>query len=261
MLILRLLMYVLAACSKKIKRRLDNSKVSKPYLAQLLDPKVDLWFQKFNDIKPISGPLEMLHDARLATIISTREDLGLKYKALEAVAREHRRKVHDTNAKEARQSLQLYNAETYKEFYSLFLEYLRDFKEGIEFLCSAQKTPAETNYSEYMGRLSLLCNTVRVLQAFARGSALERHLRFNSYLLRPRDYVDAMRHHRNQDDNDEDRDEELEAAAVASDSHNVILARSYIKWLKLILVQVDAIDILVHNVKTFPMGTQISAKL
>lgn len=270
MLILRLLMYVLAACSKKIKRRLDNSKVSKPYLAQLLDPKVDLWFQKFNDIKPISGPLEMLHDARLATIISTREDLGLKYKALEAVAREHRRKVHDTNAKEARQSLQLYNAETYKEFYSLFLEYLRDFKEGIEFLCHARKAPAETNYLVYEMKVSLLCNTVRALQAFVRGSVIRKHLSYNGYILRPIhnpkecESTSEPQETPTEVCDDEDtavRDVEVEALALAANDHSELLCNSYIKWIKLLLVQVDAVDILLHNIKKFPQGVEVEVQL
>lgn len=254
----RLLSYVLAACCQNMKRRLNHRKVSKPLLGQLFDTEVDLASQKFDDSLKTPGRLETYYDSELATLIYTKPGIGEKYRLLAVEAKKYCDDVAKAGVKEARNSLQLYNKKTYREFYEFFLESLKDFKEGVDFLCRA-KEEAFASSRQFLDKVMLLCNTARVLQAFSRGSALEGHLRCNAHLFfRPNTSVSDWQEN---DDDDDQLDEELEAFHMASDHTPLSLPESCIKWLKILLMQVDAVDILVHNVNKFPPDSEIVTKL
>lgn len=255
-----LLLYSLTASFPKIDRRL-MSKKSKKFVNFFLSEERNLDSQKIC-LRNAEGEVEAsnYYDVRLAGIIYTMPDASTKYPKLYAEITQFYEEVARSSIASALPSLKLYNEMTYKDYFSYFLECFAIFKNGMDSIRSSKTAALERGAlakdETFMSFHLELSNTVRALQAFTKGTALKNHLRHNARLFYKN--VDADKsgdlHEPTSDGTDnDDYDIEFEAAMAADGTP--------IRWLELMLGQVDATDALVHEIRKLPRHTKISAEI
>jgi hypothetical protein len=177
-----------------------------------------------------------------------------------------------TEAKQAKEAsrkelFQLYSAETRKEFHELFIMCLRGFAEGLEKLVAIRKSGKQTEDANNLKRSFAFYTTSVMrygtcLQQLTRTHAIQTHLCFilslprresnlaSTLTLMPELHVD-----------DTVRDED-EIEPLFTDTGVSPLVKPYRDWLRLIIAEFDAVDILIgHFVRKLDQQMDISIKV
>jgi len=207
--------YVIATCAAKILGRLQNSKISRPFINSLDAVPV-------SSIKFMSAYKEDQNDMNLCLKIPRLAHLFTMPKLLE-----------QCEAATADKSFRLYTVDTCVEFHGLLLFVFKSFQTGLEKLNSSRS--ATTFSHEDLSHVAFWGNT---LWSLARSGAIESHLQAIKSQLSSMKIGDI--------DTTEDVDVDLEAVHPSArvDNQKVELWKSYRDWLVLMVAHFDGVAIL-----------------
>ena len=239
--------YAAAISCRKIKRRITNQHVSKPYIAAL---------RKVATMKIPSPPKPQAvqdpededhkHDSLLLKfIVAVQAKLDTKTPKLLALA------------KLKPPPFPIYNNTTRMEFHGLLVELLRRFEKALVALCKLSNVGQRPhNHSSQF--YDILCDVHLFgygLLKMARGQACQLHMENIGPLL------DSIQQQSNtdpfqsavelEDEEVEDEEEELESILFMDEDKagtQKTLATSYVHWLRLIVAHFDAIEIVMQYV-------------
>jgi hypothetical protein len=252
----RLLRYVIATSYSKIRRRLKNKTLSQPYIESLKQvDTLDMDYPKRDKPSP-QRPQRTEHDRLFLTkfFSTTSENFQAGFPKLLKQAKT----VHD-------QDFQLYTKDTCAEFHKLLTLLLVRFEEGLDKLHEtrgSQKAPPTPCSEEFQESVESVLTCGYALQRLAHGAALRMHLKTIAHILphlNPLSQAEtSMPAPGEANEQEEEADEDLEAVQPYVKVNGVIqthLWKSYVDWLQLILVQFDAVEVLVRYFagKNFPL--------
>lgn len=254
-------LYIIAACFVKIRRRMKNLPISKPYHNSL---KNVTEFPKFTEA-PKGTPKSQ----------EAQSDNDLLTKVLPVL---HRHIPHlpmsnllsnllrQGEAASAQASYDVYTEDTRIEFHTLLCELLKRFEESLDNLKTYHdKKDRLSAPSEFKSRLAAVLTYGTALQLIARGSMIEKHLKAIEPLLgdHRRDKTADIKLQTMTDERGEEVDVELER--VRSTTHGTMvhpLWKSYRDWLRLMVVHFDAVAILAGHVASSSFqAKEISIKI
>jgi hypothetical protein len=171
------------------------------------------------------------------------------YFAVSTISR-HAKLAHDGEA------FQLYSSDTYTEFHVLMIDFLEKFQDSLMQL-SKNFSDESTTLDESLLEKVILYG--RVLQKMSKSAALQAHLQVIHPILHSHRYGQSAKStpvaDKAQDGECDEKDEELEAVqpfvTAVNDTDRgamiVPLWKSYVNWLRLLVVHFDAVDILVRH--------------
>jgi hypothetical protein len=224
--------YVTAAGAKKMKARLSNETLSKPF---------------YNSLKSL--PVSMLPEPRNTTCDAN----SARDKAFLSTLLYFQTRTQIPNLREqaktahADKPFEVYTEKTQGEFHDLLCELLEDFESSVAKLAAHHGSTPSTN-SNYRADLYSAVIYGDTLLHLARSSAIEKHLETVEDLL-----VDFRRNKVGDVKLEEMVEEDSDLRSVQPSAiHNgepVPLWRSYLNWLRLMVVYFDAVSTLIKYIK------------
>ena len=240
----RLLLYVITTSYPKMLRRMKHKTLSIPYITSLEQVKI----VPFDESLRLKASKEEIENDRLFLVRfllpAIQESwLGLSTPKL----------FQQANLACEGSPFQLYTEDTCLEFHLLLSILLQKFRGSLEDLSKSRgKENVSTVGSEAFKKhlLAVMLNGY-ALQRIARGSALPMHLQNITPMLNDYHRANLSTQVKERRGLGYEFDEELEAvqlSAIGEGGLRKPMWRSYVDWLKLMVLHFDAVDILIRHV-------------
>lgn len=233
----RLLRYVIATCYPKMIRRLGNKTWSKPYIDSLKQITTFQFDESKLDRDQVSEK-ETENDRQfLLKFVLSMPSLHTQVPKLIEQAKKAR-------AGAGSKDFQLYTQDTCEEFHGLLNKLLKLFEDSLTDLKKARGNPkvSTKGSEEFIEKVDLVMLFGNALLRLSKGAALKMHLKTITHLL--------SRIHRTPvpGEEQEEPDEDLKAVQpfVSIEGALKPLATSYIDWLRLMVTNFNAVNILVQ---------------
>jgi len=231
----RLMRYVIATCFQKIRRRVRHKTLSQPLIKSLKDLTT---FNVGNFERDERSDERTGHDRLLLEfLMDTHDDLQAQFPKL----LERAKNKDDPD-------FDLYTEDTCAEFHKLFKFLLKRFQEGLDTLhqMRGDQNVSTRRSKEFKTAVETVFTSGYALQRLAHGAALRVHMKAIASKLPSAEETSA---NEEEEEEEEEGDEDLELVQPYAKVNGAVrseLWQSHIDWLRLILVQFDAVDQLVH---------------
>jgi len=231
--------YVIATCYQKIRRRLRHKTLSQPFIKSLKQVET---FNVDESQRGTRSAQRTEHDKLFLTkfLLDAHRDLHAKFPKL----LKHARMKDDPD-------FELYTEDTCIEFHHLLILLLERFQRGLERLHKTrgnEKVPTRCS-EEFKMAVEDVFICGYALQRLAHGAALRMHMKTIATFLTPPQKETSMPAPNEAKEEQEEVDEDLELVQPYVKVNGVTRTdvwQSHIDWLQLIMVQFDAVDVLVH---------------